>query len=311
MPDAPRTIIFATDGSELALAAVTAGAAVVGAGDRPGDRIVVAAVVEADDPTLVTGASGMAGGVMTPEQYDEHRTRLEDEARTATEEAAAALGTDGVEAVVCQGDAARELCALAEELSATAIVMGSRGRGGIKRALLGSVSDHVVRNAPCTVVVTRSEPSTPQPTVVYATDGSELALAAVAAGAAVVRPVERTVVATVTEPNDIALVAGGSGLAGGVMSASDFEEHRRRLEENARTALAEAAAALGTEGVEQVTREGDPARELCALAEELSATAIVIGSRGRGGIKRALLGSVSDHVVRHAPCTVVITPPGE
>ena len=53
-----------------------------------------------------------------------------------------------------QGDAATAICQLAEELDAAAIVIGSRGRGGIKRAVLGSVSDHVVRNAPCTVIVT-------------------------------------------------------------------------------------------------------------------------------------------------------------
>ena len=44
---------------------------------------------------------------------------------------------------------------IARDESATAIVIGSRGRGGIKKALLGSVSDYVVRNAPCPVVVTR------------------------------------------------------------------------------------------------------------------------------------------------------------
>jgi nucleotide-binding universal stress UspA family protein len=46
---------------------------------------------------------------------------------------------------------------------------------------------------------------------------------------------------------------------------------------------------------------------LCELAEEIGAGAIVIGSRGRGGFKRALLGSVSDYVVRNAPCPVVVT----
>jgi nucleotide-binding universal stress UspA family protein len=47
------------------------------------------------------------------------------------------------------------VCELAQEVHAEAIVVGSRGRGGIKRAFLGSVSDYVVRNAPCSVVVTR------------------------------------------------------------------------------------------------------------------------------------------------------------
>jgi nucleotide-binding universal stress UspA family protein len=73
------------------------------------------------------------------------------------EQAAAALNVDGIELLVRRGDPGPALCQLAEELSAQAIVMGSRGRGGLKRALLGSVSDYVVRNAPCTVIITRPE----------------------------------------------------------------------------------------------------------------------------------------------------------
>jgi nucleotide-binding universal stress UspA family protein len=52
---------------------------------------------------------------------------------------------------------------------------------------------------------------------------------------------------------------------------------------------------------------GEPGPAICQLATELSARAIVIGTRGRGGLKRALLGTVSDHVVRNAPCSVVVT----
>jgi nucleotide-binding universal stress UspA family protein len=54
---------------------------------------------------------------------------------------------------------------------------------------------------------------------------------------------------------------------------------------------------------------GSPGPALCSLARSIDAQAIVMGSRGRGGIKRALLGSVSDHVVRNAPCPVVIVGP--
>jgi nucleotide-binding universal stress UspA family protein len=53
---------------------------------------------------------------------------------------------------------------------------------------------------------------------------------------------------------------------------------------------------------------GDAGSTLCDLAEELDASAIVIGSRGRGGIRRALLGSVSDHVVRNAGRPVLVVP---
>jgi nucleotide-binding universal stress UspA family protein len=62
---------------------------------------------------------------------------------------------DGAEVLILEGVAGPALCKLARDAEAAAIVVGSRGRGGIKRAFLGSVSDYVVRNAPCSVVVTR------------------------------------------------------------------------------------------------------------------------------------------------------------
>jgi nucleotide-binding universal stress UspA family protein len=69
----------------------------------------------------------------------------------------------------------------------------------------------------------------------------------------------------------------------------------------------EAAAALGRDGVETEVLRGEPGRRVCEYATETGAGAIVIGSRGRGGLKRAVLGSVSDFVVRNAPCPVVVT----
>ena len=65
----------------------------------------------------------------------------------------AALPGDNIETRIVEGSPGRALCALASEIAADSIIMGTRGRGGIKRALLGSVSDYVVRNAPCPVLV--------------------------------------------------------------------------------------------------------------------------------------------------------------
>jgi nucleotide-binding universal stress UspA family protein len=56
-------------------------------------------------------------------------------------------------------------------------------------------------------------------------------------------------------------------------------------------------------------REGVVPQEIVALAEELEVGLIVIGSRGHGGIQRALMGSISDSVVRHAHCTVMMVRP--
>jgi len=148
------TVLLATDGSELAALALSGGLSLL----APPQRVVVLTVIEDHDESLVTGA-GHAGGVMSPQEFDAYSVQVEAEGRAVVEQAAAALGLDGLELLVRRGDPGPTICDVAEKLSAEAIVMGSRGRGGLRRALLGSVSDYVVRNAPCTVMVTRAGPN--------------------------------------------------------------------------------------------------------------------------------------------------------
>ena len=145
-------------------------------------------------------------------------------------------------------------------------------------------------------------------TIVLCTDGSDLAHHALAAGLVVVRPPDRLVVATVIDPVDTALVTG-TGMAGGVMSPAALEQLAESESVEGRQIVDATVAALGLAGAEARVLRGSPGPALCDLAAELDARALVIGSRGRGGLARALLGSVSDHVVRHAPCPVVITTP--
>jgi nucleotide-binding universal stress UspA family protein len=142
-------IVLCTDGSELAERALAAGLTVV-ASDAPR---ILAAVVEVADPTLVTG-SGMAGGVMSVEELDSLDRAAVASAREAVEHTASELGLSDVRTELLRGEPGPTICEFAAEVGAAAVVIGSRGRGGFKRALLGSVSDYVVRNAPCPVVVT-------------------------------------------------------------------------------------------------------------------------------------------------------------
>jgi nucleotide-binding universal stress UspA family protein len=144
------SVLVAIDGSDLALDAARAGLALL----APDTAFAVVTVVEASDPTLVTG-TGIASGVMSAEELDAIDEERVEEGRVALNDAAAALGRPDVETILLRGDAGPALCDAAREQDARAIVMGSRGRGGIKRALLGSVSDYVVRNAHCSVVITR------------------------------------------------------------------------------------------------------------------------------------------------------------
>jgi nucleotide-binding universal stress UspA family protein len=145
-----ETVIAAVDGSDVSLQAVVTGMAIL----ERADHVVVVTVVEPSDPALVLGA-GFASGVMTSEEFEESERRLEAEGQEYVDAAVAALGGGEAETLVLRGVPGSAVCDLAEERNARAIVMGTRGRGGLKRALLGSVSDHVVRNAPCPVVTVR------------------------------------------------------------------------------------------------------------------------------------------------------------
>jgi nucleotide-binding universal stress UspA family protein len=146
----PGTIVVCVDGSDDSLRAASTGFALL----PPDARVVVVTVIEDSDATLVTGAGGHAGGVMSDEEFQalEHTRAVDGQEITAR--AAAAITAASPETRVISGNPGPALCGLATELSARALVLGTRGRGGIKRALLGSVSDYVVRNAPCPVVIT-------------------------------------------------------------------------------------------------------------------------------------------------------------
>ena len=85
-------------------------------------------------------------------------------------------------------------------------------------------------------------------------------------------------------------------------SQEELTEEAQRLLD-AQSKQIEAAGGIVTQAH---LRVGRPDEEIVALAEELGAGLIVIGSRGLGGIRRALMGSVSDSVFRHAHCPVLV-----
>jgi nucleotide-binding universal stress UspA family protein len=94
--------------------------------------------------------------------------------------------------------------------------------------------------------------------------------------------------------------------------ALDRDLHSRmeeRAEEAARTKLDQQVQKLKDAGIEVAeihTRVGFPDAEIVGLADKLGAGLIVVGSRGLGRLRRALMGSVSDSVVRHAHCPVLV-----
>jgi nucleotide-binding universal stress UspA family protein len=92
-------------------------------------------------------------------------------------------------------------------------------------------------------------------------------------------------------------------------AASYDRELYEKIEEEAQETLRKLTWQVKVAGgavAEDHLRMGAPGEEIVGLAEAIGAGLIVMGSRGRGGMKRALMGSVSDSVVRYAPCPVLV-----
>jgi nucleotide-binding universal stress UspA family protein len=154
----PTKILLATDGSsEAELATQTA----VDLAQKTGSELHVIHVLDVAQIAMVDAvATDSMMGLEEPDPILEERLERLSEQRgkevldTEVERARSA-GVTVAQAHLKMGGVTREIVHLAEDLGAGLIVMGNRGRGGIRRALMGSVSDSVVRHAHCPVLVVR------------------------------------------------------------------------------------------------------------------------------------------------------------
>jgi nucleotide-binding universal stress UspA family protein len=154
----PTKILSATDGSSEAELATRTAADLA---QKTGSELHVIHVLDvAQIYMLDAGATDDPEGIEQPDPILEELLERFSEQRgkevldTEVERIRSAGGTVA-QAHLKMGRVAQEIVHLAEDLGAGLIVMGSRGRGGIRRALIGSVSDSVVRHAHCPVLVVR------------------------------------------------------------------------------------------------------------------------------------------------------------
>jgi nucleotide-binding universal stress UspA family protein len=145
----PTRILLATDGSEEAELAALRAVELADATDSELHVVHVGVV-----PIFLKSYPGTLG------YYDKLYEQIEEMSRELLRKQTwrvKAAGGTVAGAHLRMGEVALEIVALAEELGADLIVMGSRGLGGVRRALMGSVSDSVVRHAHCPVLVVRPE----------------------------------------------------------------------------------------------------------------------------------------------------------
>ena len=213
------------------------------------------------------------------------------------------------------GHPAEEIVRAAEQLASDCVIVGSHGMSGAKRFLLGSVSDHVLEYAPCSVLIVKKPASAgdesgqgaapaevePPPALrmLLAYDGSVPAGAAVQFCASLPLDERAEVVALTVLP----------------LITLYRQDIRQRLtwlwqeqKKQAVAALEEVKKAIGrtTRHVEAQLRESaDVSDAILEAAVEYDSDLIVLGHKGKGAIKKFLLGSVTTRIAHHANCSVL------
>lgn len=194
---------------------------------------------------------------------------------------------DKVEARVVEALPADGILGLAASTGADLIVMGTHGRTGVNRWMLGSVTERILRESPVPLLTVRAAPRGPVRRILSPIDGTEASRNAfrLAAGLGVCFDAEIT-----------AVYVHESGSA---QSAPDLcnwipVEARQRC------------------NIRELVRHGDPAEEIVALASEQAFDLLAIGAPHRRFFEGLVLGTTTLRAVRHAPCPVLtVSGPGE
>jgi nucleotide-binding universal stress UspA family protein len=210
-----------------------------------------------------------------------------------------------------EGDPAREIVAVASAVQTDLIVLGTHGRSGFERLVLGSVTEKVLRKAGCPVLTVpprvteaASIRSVTLKRILCAIDFSECSMRGLEYATSLAQEANaQLTVLYVVEPlpsvpaDYESAVAGLKPLREYVAAAA--EEGRELL----RHAIPDDVRSYCQ--VETIQRIGKPYREILQLATEQASDLIVIGVHGRGVVDLMFFGSTAQHVVRQAHCPVL------
>jgi nucleotide-binding universal stress UspA family protein len=210
-------------------------------------------------------------------------------------------------ATVRSGDPEIQIRQAAVEENADLIVIASHGLGGLKHLFIGSTSEGVVRHASCPVLTIREralgtdeaeQPSFAPRRILVTTDFSEASKKAFPYAAALARKFEASLTLVYVVPSHLPAELSHIGivLEKGRMLC-EAREHLPRFRELELDPHVH---------VETLVLNGVPAHAICTTAETQSVDLIVISTHGHAGLKRVALGSVTENVVRHAPCPVLV-----
>jgi nucleotide-binding universal stress UspA family protein len=216
------------------------------------------------------------------------------------------------------GSTVETIIGFAGEDRSDLIVTGTRGMGSFKRALLGSVSSAVAIHASCATLVVRSKKKEGREgqaqkhisigSIMVAIDGSENAQRALAAAVSLAKGLgaKLEIVHVVNIPSMLWTLGTPPGATIPVGKVDDEGATARARELMSRAIIYAQGAGVESPKNEVVTDVVSPAQAIVELAEENGVGIIVIGTRGTGGFKKLVMGSVANSVLHYAHCSVMV-----
>jgi nucleotide-binding universal stress UspA family protein len=267
--------VLATDGSDASEAALAWAAHLAQAIDAKATIVTVMQAMAGYD--YLGGATASILGAETKA------------AEMILEEAAARIADDGPvpETVATSGSPWREIRRVAQDREADLVIVGSHGRTGLKRFLLGSVADGVKNHAECPVLIARKAP--PPKQVLIPVDGSVDAATAAQVGLR------------------LAWALGAGATFVHVVPGPEFLAMTDAYEDLARKAADADLPQWKERGVATVLKVGNVAQAILEEAEARGADLIVMGSTGEGAYEGTQIGSVSNRVAHQASASVLLT----
>ncbi|MGQ0736737.1 MAG: universal stress protein [Acidobacteriota bacterium] len=234
------------------------------------------------------------------------RQHLEDSLRSLARDDPA-LGAEDIWVLDESSNVPQAILRNAKALECDCLVIGTHGRSGFRRLVLGSVTEQVLQTAPCAVLTVPPSAAETPPVplctrIVCPIDFSDASLNALDCAVTIAKRAKaRLSVSHIVElPPEIP-----------DSPALNLSRYREDRFAHASAAMAEALAPYRSEPmVDELVLAGRAGPEILRLASEQQADLIVMGVQGRGSVDMLLFGSVTQHVLRQTTCPLLTIPPG-
>jgi nucleotide-binding universal stress UspA family protein len=281
-------ILLSTDGSEYSEGAIREA---IKLAKKCSSRLSVISVIETN-PELET---------LAPQVVE----KAERAAREHLEAVKARAKKEGVdcEIVIHEGeDSYKYIVDEAVKSKSTMIVMGRRGRTGLKRLMMGSVTARVIGYAPCTVLVVPKAAQFECRNILTATDGSKYGDAAAAEAISMAKQCgsRLTVLSVVPSESISPMDIVASQMQRELIAEQELQAAERNVKKVKDAAEKEGVKADG------LVLGGKPSEAIIETAKEKNADLIVLGSHGRTGVEKLLMGSVAERVIVLSSSAVLV-----